>query len=129
MKKRVIAFIILVLVAIIGYYMIWTGYNRADSIYIMDYAVNDDNSIITIKIGNASSMGYIREAKQIRYTKNEICIDFYNCFGGLNSSIGSKSQFNIPIDKDVETISVYSGHGEYMDILIKDKDGNWDIVK
>jgi len=56
----------------------------------------------------------------------KIYLDFISAFGGINGSIGAKSTFEIPIDKDCKEIAIYRSNNQYQTVLEKDVDsGEW----
>lgn len=97
-------------------------------IMISDYAVSEDGKEMTLKVGVASSMGYIRTLRQ-KEDGNKKYITFYSTFG-LNSSIGANDEFQIELSPACEQIYFYSGNGEYKLRLQKNSETNeWVRVK
>ena len=59
--KKVMIISAVVIVALIGTYLIGTGFLKESEAYISDYTVSADGSEITIDVGVASSIGYVRK--------------------------------------------------------------------
>lgn len=106
MKKRAFIVLLIILVLLLTYF-IGTGFMKNTSAYINDFSVSEDGSEITMNVGVSSSMGYIREVSIYQQEGGKLYIDCYSAFGGLNGSIGAKSVFTLPLDKDTTIIAIY----------------------
>lgn len=69
---------------------------KITSVMLIDYSISKDGNVITLKVGVASSMGYIRTLKESQ-EENKKYITFYSTYG-LNSNIGAKNEFQIDLD-------------------------------
>lgn len=119
-KKIIIPIIIIVLIALS--FFLGTGFQKRTDVFLVDYTVNSDS--ITLNVGVSSSMGYIRDLS-VRTDDSSKFITFYPCFGGFNSSLGSKNEFEIDVPSNCEEIYFYSGDENYNLVLVKDERGIW----
>ena len=127
MKKAIIS-IVIVLAVLAGVWMVGTGFRREPAAFFYDYSVSDDGTVMTIHAGVAGSMGHIRKAVVRRNEDGEIRLDFLSAFGGLNGSIGARNTFEIPLEENSTSVSIYQGSG-YLPVLTKDPDsGEWTMV-
>ena len=95
----------------------------------MDYSVSEDDGRMTIHVGVASSMGFIRDCKVKQGGDNQY-ITFYSTFGALNSPIGAKNKFEIELNPLCTEIYFYHGDGGYTLVLQKDQETNkWERAK
>lgn len=89
-----LAFLIGVLAGVL---FVLPGFQKRTDVYLQDFSVSEDGSVVTVQTFTIGSMGFIRamETKQIG---NEIHCSFYRTFGGLNSGLGAKSRFEIRLE-------------------------------
>lgn len=126
-KKLIPIVLALLIGAAIGTLFITPGFQKRTDVYLQDFSVSEDGSVITLKAFTIGSMGYIRamETKQVR---NEIHCSFYCCFGGLNSSFGAKSRFEINLEDFAKSAeSIYFDRAG-LDQLVLERDaetGEW----
>jgi len=120
-KKKIGAIAILSLVIIIGLSFLSTG-GKITSVMISDYSISEDGNVMTLKVGLASSMGYIRTLKAIE-DGNKKYITFYSTFG-LNSNIGAENEFEVELHPSCDEIYFLSGKGEYKLKLQKNSETN-----
>ncbi len=113
--------IVILLLLIIGLLLFITGGKMA-GIMLMDYSISKDSNVMTLKVGVASSMGYVRKMKSSQ-DGNKRYITFYSTYG-LNSSIGSKDEFQVELQQSCDEIYFYSGNGEYELKLRKNEETN-----
>lgn len=126
MKKKIRNIVILLLL-IIGLLLFITGGKMA-GIMLMDYSISKDSNEMILKVGVASSMGFVRKLKSSQ-DGNKKYITFYSTYG-LNSSIGSKDEFQVELQPSCNEIYFYSGNGEYKLKLRKnDEMDEWERVK
>lgn len=114
----------------LGVLFILPGFQKRTDVYLQDFSVSEDGSVITMQMFTIGSMGYIR-AMETRQVRNEIHCSFYSCFGGLNSNFGAKSRFEIRLkDFTNPAESIYldrAGLGQL--VLERDPDtGEWTPV-
>lgn len=127
MKKKTGVIVILSLLIVIGLLFLRTG-GKITSVMLTDYSISEDGNVMTIEVGIASSMGYIRTLKASE-DGNRKHITFYSTYG-LNSNIGAKSEFKVELHPSCDEIYFYSGIGEYKLKLQKNSETNeWERVK
>ena len=128
-KKTILCVLNLVII-LIGTWLIGTGFTKNSSVFINDYSISNDGSIMKIDVGVGSSVGFIRKVNVHKQEDGKIYLDFISAFGGINGSIGAKSKFEIPIDKDCQEIAIYRSNNDYQTVLEKDGDSvEWIRVK
>ena len=118
--------IVLVLGAL---YVLGSGFTKAGSAFIQDYAVSDDGTSMTITVGISGSVGYIRKVSVRQQEGGKLHLDCISAFGGINGSIGAKSEFVIPLDENTNTIGLYRNGNTYEVVLERDASGEWNRVK
>lgn len=124
MKKYMPVLLVSVLLAsavfAFGALFVLPGFEKRTDVYLQDFSISEDGSVITLRTALSGSMGYIRdmEAEQIG---GGIHCSFYSAFGGLNSGFGAKNSFQIKVDGSVEKI--YFDRGEEPDDLVLERDG------
>ena len=128
MKKTIIIFVGIVLV-LGALYVLGSGFTKAGSAFIQDYAVSDDGTSMTITVGISGSVGYIRKVSVRQQEGGKLHLDCISAFGGINGSIGAKSEFVIPLDENTNTIGLYRNGNTYEVVLEKDASGEWNRVK
>lgn len=109
MKKKLGIGLLALLIVIASLILITGG--RITSVMLNDYSVSEAGDSMTIKVGVASSMGYIRTLKAKQKEDKEY-ITFYSTYG-LNSNLGAKNEFLIELQPDCDEICFYTGNGEY----------------
>ncbi len=120
-KKKVIIPIIIILLIALSVFL-GTGFQKRTDVFLVDYTKNSDS--ITLNVGVSSSMGYVRDISVKTEDKSKV-ITFYPCFGGLNSSLGAKNEFEIDVPSNCEKIYFFSGDDNYNLVLVRDKRGIW----
>ena len=125
--KRKLGIIILVVVCIIIFQIIASGFSIQTSAYIADdFIVSEDGGEITFKVGVGSSMGYVRGYKDEGGGVKPHYLKFYSAWGGFNSSIGAKNEYVLKLEPEDTEIYVYHGDGGYELTLKKDvTSGEW----
>lgn len=72
----------------------WTAGSRFTvntGVYITDdFALSDDGSELTFKVGVGSSMGYVRACKDEGGGVKPHYLKFYSAWGGMNSAVRAK---------------------------------------
>ena len=127
MKKILPVLLAFLIGAAAGILFVLPGFQKRTDVYLQDFSVSEDGSAITVQTFTIGSMGYIRavESKQIG---NEIHCSFYSCFGGLNSSLGAKSRFEIRLEDSAKSAeSIYFDRAG-LDQLVLERDagtGAW----
>lgn len=128
MKKTIIIFVGIVLV-LGALYVLGSGFTKAGSAFIQDYAVSDYGTSMTITVGISGSVGYIRKVSVRQQEGGKLDLDCISAFGGINGSIGAKSEFVIPLDENTNMIGLYRNGNTYEVVLEKDASGEWNRVK
>jgi hypothetical protein len=108
-------------VIIICLLFISTGGKKSD-IFLEDYTISKDGSVMTINVGVASSMGYVRTVKE-KQDGNKKYITFYSTYG-INSNLGAHDEFQIDLKPTINEIYFYRGNDGYTLVLQKNKETN-----
>lgn len=120
MKKKLI--IIFIIIALLVSCILATGGKRGDVMLRKECSISEDGRKMTLYVGVASSMGYIRTYKA-KQDSDTLYITFYSTFG-LNSSIGAKDKFEIDVDPLCQYVYFYSGNQGYKLVLEKNAETN-----
>ena len=124
MKKLWICVSALFLLAVV--WLAATGLAVRSDVYIADFAVSENGGELNFRAGVTSSMGYIRAFRDEGGGEKPHYLKFYSAWGGLNSSLGAKSEFTLPLSEGDTEIYVYHGEGSYNLVLKKDEvSGEW----
>ena len=126
MRKK-ICLVMLSMLGLIFAWMIISGYSYQTSAYITDqFVVSEDGKELKFTI----AMGYVRGFKDEGGSVKPHYLKFYSAWGGLNSSIGAKSEYVLKLDPNDTEIYVYHGDSGYSLALKKDiESGEWFSVK
>lgn len=125
--KNGIKVIVILLLTVIGILFFITGGKRTD-IILNDYTVSEDGSIMTINVGVASSMGYVRTIR-VKEDGDNKYITFYQTYG-INSRIGAEDEFQIELNPTCKGIYFYRGDSGYDLVLQKDdKTQEWQLTR
>ena len=118
--------ILLVLLALVLLWTLITGFVPVTSVFLEDFSVSEDGSLLTFTVGNASSMGYVRSFRDTGGGVKPHCLKFYSAWGGLNSSLGAKNQFTLQLDPTDTEICFDCGQNGTPLVLHKDPaTGEW----
>ena len=130
MRKK-ICLVMLSMLGLIFAWMIISGYSYQISAYITDqFVVPEDGKELKFTIAVGSPMGYVRGFKDEGGGVKPHYLKFYSAWGGLNSSIGAKSEYVLKLDPNDTEIYVYHGDSGYSLALKKDiESGEWFSVK
>lgn len=103
------------------------GFLPQTSVYITDdFAVSEDGSQLTFRVGVASSMGYVRDFRDEGGGVKPHYLNFYSAWGGLNSPLGARKEFTLELAPEDTEIYVYRGRNGYELALKKDAvSGEW----
>lgn len=125
-KKSIIISVAAILVALATLYFIGTGFRKASGEVLVDYSVSEDGTEMTLHVGSAESIGYIRGFKDKGGGVKPHYLTFYYTFGGINSSFGGKNTFTLELaPEDTEIYFNRPGNG-YELVLVKDEmTGEW----
>ena len=123
MMGKKLAVILLCVVVLLVAWCIATGMMTRSDVYIYDYSVMENANVLTVKVGVSGPMGYLRDCRVVSGADGQLRLRFYAAFGGLNSSIGAKNVFPIPLDGDTDRITLENGRV----LLEKNKQtGQWE---
>ena len=126
--KRIALIVFTIIVTLAALYVFAPGFSKQGSAYITGYSVTDDGTEVTLKVGVASSIGYIRKVTIHQQQGGKLYLDCYSAFGGINGSIGAKSEYTISLDEDTKMIAFYRAANSYSPVLEKDESGQWKRV-
>ena len=129
MKKKSILIGIAAVSVLAVLYFVGSGFRKNPSAFLQDYRVSADGKEISLRIGAASSMGYIRKVKAHPQPDGKLYLDCYSAFGGLNGHVGAKESFSVELNEDTAVIAVCRNANAYEEILIKAEDGSWQRVQ
>lgn len=124
MKKFIPLLLAFLIGAAAGILFITPGFQKRTDVYLQDFSVSEDGSVVTMQTFTIGSMGYIR-AMETKQVHNEIHCSFYRTFGGLNSSLGAEDTFEIQLDDSIEQIYLNRAG---LDQLVLERDagtGEW----
>lgn len=121
MNKKIVIISILSIIIVNSLLLLSTGGKMA-GIFLDDYSLFEDGSVMTLKTGVASSMGYIRSVKE-RQDENKLYLTFYSTYG-LNSKFGANNEFQIELHSTINEIYFYRGDAGYDLILQKNETTN-----
>lgn len=117
-----------VVVLIAAVYLVGTGLMKRTDVCIGEYTLSDGGETMTVRAGVAGSMGYIRDVA-VKQKEDTLYLTFYSAFGGLNSSLGARSEFSFSVDEEITEICVYRGDGKYEAVLRKNTEiRQWEQV-
>ena len=125
MKRTAILFFA-VLWLLTAAFLLGTGLTRRGDVVLVDYSVSGDGETLTFRVGVASSMGYVRDFRDLGGGVKPHYLVFYSCFGGLNSRLGAKNEFILELGPEDTEIRFSRPGGGYEPVLVKDPDtGLW----
>lgn len=124
-KKTIIISVFVILVAVAAAWIVGSGFNKRTDVYLVDYSVSENGSEITLQVGVAGSMGYVRDFLNDTNKIEIMEMQFYSAFGGLNGAIGAKNEFVILLNPECREIYFY--HDDGFDLVLqKNQDtGEW----
>lgn len=123
-KKFIPLLLAFLIGAAAGILFITPGFQKRTDVYLQDFSVSEDGSVVTLQTFITGSMGYIR-AMETKQVHNEIHCSFYRTFGGLNSRLGAEDTFEIQLDDSIEQIYLNRAG---LDQLVLERDaetGEW----
>lgn len=123
--KRILLFAVIALILLVVFYVIGTGFTKNTGVVLIDHALSEDGSQMTLTVGIPTSIGYVRGFRDNGGGLKPHYLDFYNTFGGINSPLGAKSQFVLELSDDDTEIWFNRPGGGYALVLEKNADGQW----
>lgn len=128
MKKKLSIIIVVLLLLGCAYYF-GVGFLPATNVVVTDFEVSEQQDSMTIQTSIATSAGYTRSVKNVSNDPEKMMLKFYSAFGGVNGSIGAKSEFDLPISPECEEIYVLL-YDDYRLTLAKNPTtGEWERIK
>lgn len=122
MKKALCALCALLLV--LALLFVYSGFGRRTDVYVGEFELSEDGKALTMHTGIWSSMGYTRAVRTKRAGTTLQCT-FYTAFGGLNSKLGARNVFTVPVE-GCDQIAFFRGDGVWDTVLQKDAvTGEW----
>ena len=126
MKKFL--WVLCALLVVLALMFVYSGFGRRTDVYVAEAVSSEDGRILTLHTGIWSSMGYTRAVRTERVGDTLQCT-FYTAFGGLNSKIGARNVFDVPVE-DCNSIAFFRGEDNWQTVLQKDPaTGAWDWCK
>jgi len=107
-------------------FFVGTGFAKRVDVVLLDYLVSEDGTKLTFNTTIASSMGYTRGFEDKGGGVKPHYLVFYSSFGGLNSSFGAKSEFELDLNENDTEIYFNRADGGYELVLQKNiETGEW----
>ena len=127
MKKK-LSIIVVILLLLYGGYYFGLGLIPATDVGISDFKVSEKQDQITVYTFVLSSAGYTRAVKDVSDDPEKMKLQFYPAFGGINGSIGAKSEFDLPLSPECKEIYVLL-YDDYKLLIAKNPaTGEWEMV-
>ncbi len=128
MKKKSIVIIAITAIVVLGLSLLaGSGFRKRPDVVLTDYSVSEDGTKLSFSVGVASSMGYTRGFKDNGGGVKPHYLTFYSTFGGLNSSFGAKSEFELDLAETDTEIWFNRTEGGYELVLQKNAaTGEWE---
>lgn len=128
MKKK-LSIIVVILLLLCGGYYFGVGFLPATNVVVTDFEVSEQQDSMTIQTSIATSAGYTRSVKNMSDDPEKMELKFYSAFGGVNGSIGAKSEFDLPLSPECKEIYVLL-YDDYRLTLAKNPTtGEWERIK
>ena len=118
-KKKIVIVTIIVIGVLVLSFFIGAGFRRRTDVVLTEYFVSEDGKKLNFNVGVMSSMGYIRGFKDGGGGVKPHYLTFFSTFGGLNSSFGAKSEFELDLDENDAEIYFCRADGGYELVLQK----------
>lgn len=129
--KRTVKWIslpVIILVAIMVFHLVITGFTRRSDVFMLDYSVTEHTGVVTMQVGVMSSVGYVRSMENVSDDPTAAQIEFYSAFGGINGSWGARNVYTIQPGEQCKEIYFRTYDGWRL-VLEKDSNGEWVRVK
>ena len=127
LMKRVfrwVSFPVIILVAIMVFHLVITGFTRRSDVFMLDYSVTEHTGVVTMQVGVMSSVGYVRSMENVSDDPTAAQIEFYSAFGGINGSWGARNVYTIQPGAQCSKIYFRTYDGWRL-VLEKDSNGEW----
>lgn len=127
--KKPLTIIAIIILLILGAYYIGLGFLPRTDVVVADFKVSEQEDEMTIYTYILSSAGYSRTVKNVSDDPEKMMLKFYSAFGGVNGSIGAKSEFDLPLAPECKEIYVLL-YDDYRLTLAKNPTtGEWERIK
>lgn len=127
--KKPLTIIAVIILLILGAYYIGLGFLPRTDVVVADFEVSEQEDEMTIYTYILSSAGYSRTVKNVSDDPEKMMLKFYSAFGGVNGSIGAKSEFDLPLSPECKEIYVLL-YDDYRLTLAKNPTtGEWERIK
>ena len=127
--KKPLTIIAVIILLILGAYYIGLGFLPRTDVVVADFEVSEQEDEMTIYTYILSSAGYSRTVKNVSDDPEKMKLKFYSAFGGVNGSIGAKSEFDLPLSPECKEIYVLL-YDDYRLTLAKNPTtGEWERIK
>lgn len=127
--KKPLTIIAIIILLILGAYYIGLGFLPRTDVVVADFEVSEQEDEMTIYTYILSSAGYSRTVKNVSDDPEKMKLKFYSAFGGVNGSIGAKSEFDLPLTPECKEIYVLL-YDDYRLTLAKNPTtGEWERIK
>lgn len=127
--KKPLTIIAIIILLILGAYYIGLGFLPRTDVVVADFEVSEQEDEMTIYTYILSSAGYSRTVKNVSDDPEKMKLKFYSAFGGINGSIGAKSEFDLPLSPECKEIYVLL-YDDYRLTLAKNPTtGEWERIK
>lgn len=127
--KKPLTIIAVIILLILGVYYIGLGFLPRTDVVVADFEVSEQEDEMTIYTYILSSAGYSRTVKNVSDDPEKMMLKFYSAFGGVNGSIGAKSEFDLPLSPECKEIYVLL-YDDYRLTLAKNPTtGEWERIK
>lgn len=127
--KKPLTIIAVIILLILGAYYIGLGFLPRTDVVVADFEVSEQEDEMTIYTYILSSAGYSRTVKNVSDDPEKMKLKFYSAFGGVNGSIGAKSEFDFPLSPECKEIYVLL-YDDYRLTLAKNPTtGEWERIK
>ena len=127
MLKSLKNILIIILLLIVAYY-IGLGLLPRSDVWISHFQVSEQQDTITIYTTDSSSAGYTRTVKNVSNDPKMMKLKFYSAFGGVNGSIGAKSEFDLPLSPECKEIYVLLDADYELSIKKNPITGKWEYA-
>ena len=126
--KKPLTIIAIIILLILGAYYIGLGFLPRTDVVVADFEVSEQEDEMTIYTYILSSAGYSRTVKNVSDDPEKMMLKFYSAFGGVNDSIGAKSEFDLPLSPECKEIYVLL-YDDYRLLIAKNPiTGEWEMV-
>lgn len=120
---------LLLILALVGMWMVGTGMMSRTDVYLAEWAVMPSGDALTVKVGLAGSMEYVRACRNVSTDPDTVLLRFYSAFGGLNSDVGAQNVFVIPLKAGCREIRFERGGTSQAMLRKNELTGEWERVR